>query len=46
MSLLRNSQIWAPGYIKQRIRRVTTKPLEGIWVTIADHFEPIGDELV
>jgi hypothetical protein len=43
MSLFRNSQIWAPGYIKQRVRRISerTVPLERIWVTIADHYEPM-----
>jgi len=44
MSLIRNSQIWGPGYIKQRIRRIATgrtMPLERIWVTMADHFEPM-----
>ena len=44
MSLTRNSQIWAPGYIKQRIRRAATGqtvPVERIWVTMADHFEPM-----
>ena len=43
MSLTRNSQIWAPGYIKQRVRRHVGRsvPLERIWVTIADHYEPM-----
>jgi hypothetical protein len=43
MSLTRNSQIWAPGYVKQRVRRISGRgaPLERIWVTIADHFEPM-----
>jgi hypothetical protein len=43
MSLLRNSQLWGPGYAKQRVRRFTTSrpiPLERIWVAIADHYEP------
>jgi hypothetical protein len=43
MSLTRNSQIWGPGYVKQRVRRITGRvvPLERIWVTMADHFEPM-----
>jgi len=43
MHLIRNSQIWGPGYIKQRLRRITqreTPPLKRIWVTMADHYEP------
>jgi hypothetical protein len=41
--LIRNSQIWGPSYIRQRLRQITqraTRPLERIWVTIADHYEP------
>jgi hypothetical protein len=43
MSLTRNSQIWGPGYVKQRFRRITGRavPLERVWVTVADHFEPM-----
>ena len=43
MSLFRNSQIWAPGYMKQRVRRIAGRavPPERIWVTIADHYEPM-----
>jgi hypothetical protein len=44
MSLFRNSQIWGPGYLKQRAIRITTGrsiPLKRIWVTIADHYEPM-----
>jgi len=43
MRLIHNSQIWGPSYIRQRLRRITrrtTPPLERIWVTIADHYEP------
>jgi hypothetical protein len=43
MKLIRNSQIWGPGYIKQRLRRMrpgAAPPLKNIWVTLADHFEP------
>jgi hypothetical protein len=43
MSLTRNSRIWGPGYVKQRVRRISERaaPLERIWVTLADHFEPM-----
>jgi hypothetical protein len=43
MRLIHNSQIWGPSYIRQRLRQITHRaagPLERIWVTIADHFEP------
>ena len=43
IKLIRNSQIWGPGYLKQRLRRITQRakpPLQHIWVTMADHYEP------
>lgn len=43
MKLIRNSQLWGPNYIRQRLRRIVKPampPLERIWVTIADHYEP------
>jgi hypothetical protein len=43
MQLIHNSQIWGPSYIRQRLRQITrpaAHPLERIWVTIADHYEP------
>jgi hypothetical protein len=43
MQLIHNSQIWGPAYVKQRFRQITqgaVAPLERIWVTIADHYEP------
>jgi hypothetical protein len=43
MKLIRNSQIWGPGYIKQRLRRMAQRdmaPLKRIWVAMADHYEP------
>lgn len=43
MQLIHNSQIWGPSYIRQRLRRIAqhnVPPLQRIWVTIADHFEP------
>jgi hypothetical protein len=45
MQLIRNSQIWGPAYIKQRIRQVITQrdipPIKRIWVCLADHYEPM-----
>lgn len=43
MRLIRNSQIWGPSYFRQRMRQITRRvmpPLERIWVTFADHYEP------
>ena len=43
MQLIRNSQIWGPDYVKQRLRQITQRAMparERIWVTIADHYEP------
>lgn len=43
MQLIHNSQIWGPSYIRQRLRRIAQRsvpPLQRIWVTIADHYEP------
>ena len=43
MQLIHNSQIWGPFYLKQRLRQITQRaapPLQRIWVTIADHYEP------
>jgi hypothetical protein len=43
MKLIRNSQRWGPGYIRQRLGRMTPgakPPLKHIWVTMADHYEP------
>ena len=43
MQLIRNSQIWGPYYVKQRLRQITQPAMPGrerVWVTIADHYEP------
>jgi hypothetical protein len=43
VQLIRNSQIWGPYYIRQRLRQITQRAMparERIWVTIADHYEP------
>lgn len=44
MKLIRNAQIWGPGYLRQRLRRITERsmpPLENIWVAMTDHYEPM-----
>jgi hypothetical protein len=44
MKLIRNSQIWGPGYIEQRLRRITNRavpPVERMWVSVTDHYEPM-----
>jgi hypothetical protein len=43
MRLIRNSQIWGPSYVKQRLRRIASRsvpPVKRVWVTLADHYEP------
>lgn len=43
MRLIHNSQIWGPSYLEQRLRQITQRaapPIQRIWVTIADHYEP------
>ena len=43
MKLVRNSQIWFPGYVRERFSRLWQHPqpaLRNIWVTMADHYEP------
>jgi hypothetical protein len=42
MRAIRYSNIWGPGYLRERARRLV-KPsaaIERIWVTFADHYEP------
>ncbi len=44
MGLIRHSQIWGPGYVKQCVRRFSAGPqrsLQRIWVAMADHYEPM-----
>ena len=48
MKLPRNAQIWLSGYVASRMRREEAAPAR-VWVTIADHFEPLrapADETV
>ena len=41
MRLLRNSEIWIPGYIKDRLSARARKPAKRLWLLFADHFEPL-----
>ena len=41
LTLPRNSQIWMPGYIKNRLRVRGRAAAKRIWVVFADHFEPL-----
>jgi hypothetical protein len=38
-SLPRNAQIWFPGYVRSCWRK--RPPIRRVWLTIADHFEPL-----
>jgi hypothetical protein len=40
MSLLRHSEIWLPGYIRDRVRRAARPEARRVWVAITDHYEP------
>lgn len=37
----RNAHLWLPGYLQSRWRRYRETPPRTVWVTIADHFEPL-----
>jgi hypothetical protein len=41
MKLPRHSQIWLPGYIKDRLAILARKPAKRLWLLFADHFEPL-----
>ena len=43
MKLPRHAQIWLPGYIASRYRDWArpASPRSKVWLTIADHFEPL-----
>jgi hypothetical protein len=45
MKLPRHAEIWLPGYLKSRAGSLSRNRWQGaarVWVTIADHFEPLG----
>jgi hypothetical protein len=41
MKLPRYSQIWLPGYIKDRLKAFSRKPAKRLWLLLADHYEPL-----
>lgn len=41
MPLPRNAQIWLPGYLRSRFRSASRPQPRRVWVTIADHYEPL-----
>ena len=41
MTLPRHSQIWLPGYIKNRLTAFARKPAKRLWLLFADHYEPL-----
>ncbi len=44
--LPRNGQLWLPGYMEDRLLRLTALPRvqpARVWVVIADHYEPVGN---
>src|ERR1700676_417296 len=41
MTLPRQSQIWLPGYIKDRLAAFGRLPAKRVWLVFADHYEPL-----
>ncbi len=37
----RNAHLWLPGYLRSRLKRRGEAPPRTVWVTLADHFEPL-----
>jgi hypothetical protein len=46
MKLPRHAELWLPGYLRDRARRMTgrSKP-KRLWVAITDHYEPLGGKV-
>ena len=43
MKLPRSAELWLPGYLASRARRLTShRPPKRLWVAITDHYEPLG----
>ena len=43
MNLPRHAEIWLPGYVKNRAKRlVSNTKVKRLWVSITDHYEPLG----
>lgn len=41
MKLPRHAEIWLPGYVKDRLRTRARTRAKRVWLTFADHFEPL-----
>jgi hypothetical protein len=41
MTLPRNSQIWLPSYMRQRLRARRRPIVKRVWLVFTDHFEPL-----
>jgi len=42
MNLPRHAEIWLVPYLKERARKRSRKPAKRAWVSIMDHYEPMG----
>lgn len=42
MPLPKSVDLWFPGYLQSRMRRLGERPAQRVWVAITDHFEPHG----
>lgn len=40
MLLPRHAELWLPGYIRDRARRLAERAPHTVWVSITDHYEP------
>ncbi len=41
MRLPRHSQIWLPGYLRDRLSAFARRPGKRLWLLFADHYEPL-----
>jgi hypothetical protein len=41
MKLPRHAELWLPGYLSSRIRRLGQRAPRRLWVAITDHYEPL-----
>ena len=46
MKLPRNAELWLPGYVRDRARRLLDRSSpKRLWVAITDHYEPMGGKV-
>jgi len=46
MKLPRHAELWLPGYLRDRARRLGNWPKpKRLWVAITDHYEPLGGKV-